>query len=45
MPLLALSRQKRLTDDGGVLWSVQRADDDEAEALVLLAVNEHVAGL
>lgn len=35
----------RLTDDGGVLRPVQRADDDEAEALVLLAVNEHVAGL
>lgn len=34
-----------LTDDGRVLGSVEGADDDEAEAFVLLAVNDHVAGL
>lgn len=39
------SRQRRLTDDGGVLWSVEGADDDEAETFVLLAVNDHIAGL
>lgn len=39
------SRQRRLTDDGGVLWSVEGADDDKAEAFVLLAVNDHITGL
>lgn len=34
-----------LTNDGRVLGSVEGADDDEAEAFVLLAVNDHVAGL
>ncbi|TNN70870.1 hypothetical protein EYF80_018855 [Liparis tanakae] len=38
-------RQQQLTDDGGVLRSVQGADDDEAKALVVLAVNNHVTGL
>lgn len=33
------------SDDGGVLRSVQGADDDEAEALILLAVNNHITGL
>lgn len=42
---LSGSRQKRLTDNGGVLGSVQGADDDEAEALVLLAVDNHITGL
>lgn len=35
----------RLTDDGDVLRPVQGADDDEAEAFVLLAVNDHIAGV
>lgn len=39
------SRQQQLTDDGGVLRSVQGADDDEAKALIVLAVNNHVTGL
>lgn len=34
-----------LTDDGWVLRPVQRADDDEAEAFILLAVDDHIAGL
>lgn len=37
--------EKGLTDDGGVLRPVQGADDDETEALVLFAVDDHVAGL
>ena len=34
-----------LTDDGGVLWSVEGADDDEAESFVLLAMDDDIAGL
>lgn len=36
---------EQLTDDSGVFWSVKRADDDEAEAFVLLSVNNHITGL
>lgn len=42
---LSGTRQMQLTDDGGVLRSVQGADDDKAEALVLLAMNNHITGL
>lgn len=35
----------KLTDDGWVLRPVQRADDDEAKAFILLAVDNHIAGL
>lgn len=34
-----------LTDDGGVFWSVEGADDDKAEAFVVLTVDDHVTGL
>lgn len=34
-----------LTDGHVGFWAVQRADDDETEALILLAVDHHIAGL
>lgn len=37
-------RKQRLTDCGGVLRSVQRADDDKAEAFGLLAVDDYIGG-
>lgn len=35
----------QFTDDGSILRPVEGADDDETEAFVLLAVNEHVTGV
>ena len=34
-----------LTDDGSIFWSVKGADYDKTEAFILLAVDDHVAGL
>lgn len=44
-PLIQRYVKPSLTDSGSGLRSVQRADDDKAEAFVLFAVNDHIAGL
>lgn len=40
-----MRKNVRLTDDGSVLRSVQRADDNEAKAFVLFAVDDDIIGL